>query len=116
MTDTSEIVRELRTRLIALCNHREHAYKAVMAQGHAVPNYTFKMACIKKIREHVEYFEKASDRANINLVHVLEPEIVAILPTESKNQKTTSYRQKILKMVAWCNDQFNSNQLRLTQN
>lgn len=104
---------EIRERLIALCNYREHAYKAILANGKTVHNYSLKISCINKIRLHLDHFATCSDTANINLVHFLKSDIEEILPQSSNNPKVISYREKINKMITWCEEQFQAGQNKI---
>jgi len=116
MSEKKTIMGEIRERLSGLCSHREHAYKAIMDAGHPIPNYKAKVEAINKIRTHLAHFEHASEKANINLVHALENDIQEILPQDTSNPRVTKFRQRILAMVQWCNEQFASDQQTLLNN
>lgn len=97
------IVREIRRRLIVLCNHRERAYREARSHGNLVPHYRLKKEAIERIRIQLKASNSWTLDAHLKMVHGLAELIELILP--EADSRFVKFRRSMVDMVVWCESQ-----------
>ncbi len=103
------IIREIRRRLMALCNQRERAYCEARSHGIMVSKYRLKKEAIERIRIQLRASDQWTLDAHIKMVHGMSDLIEAILP--EADSRFVKFRHSIVDMVRWCDDQLHQRKL-----
>jgi len=107
-----EITHRLRDQLAAFITRREKAYKAILAKGQAVPDLALKEKAIANLRAQLEASKDWTLRSHILWILALRHQIAELLPYEFHDDpKQVKYRQRIIDMLRWCDDQIGTKQL-----
>lgn len=103
------VIREIRRRLITLCNSRERAYREARSHGQPVPKYRIKKEAIERIRIQLQASDQWTLEQHIKMVHGLSEMIEAIIPDYLS--RFHGLRRQVIDMVTWCEGQFQQRNL-----
>lgn len=117
-SNEAKIRGEIRTRLMRFTNCRERAYNVMKKRGHAVPDYSAKIASIIFIRIHLQASESWDLKAHVRMVaETLRKHIITLLPFEfHEEDRQRSYRKHIIDLLQFCDDRIQKNQITLFTN